>query len=102
MKNAEKLISQLKDIVRTEVEKDANLLDKNRSKSSILIGGAVDRCGGDLAEADSCRAGVVENVKRERNTIFEEQQVRDRVKEMVFALVLELNQTETKADDKNN
>jgi len=43
LKNAETLISQLKDVVRCEVEKDTNLLNKDRSKSSILIGGAVDR-----------------------------------------------------------
>jgi len=46
------------------------------------------------------RAGVVEKIKRERNTIFEEQQVQDKVKEMVAALILELRQTETKADEK--
>ena len=39
----EKLIAKLRDIVRAEVEKDSNLLYKDRSKSSILIGGAVDR-----------------------------------------------------------
>jgi len=43
LKNAETLVSQLKDVVRCEVEKDTNLLEKDRSKSSILIGGAVDR-----------------------------------------------------------
>jgi hypothetical protein len=42
-KNAEKLVSRLRDIVRAEVEKDTNLLKKDRSKSSILVGGAVDR-----------------------------------------------------------
>jgi hypothetical protein len=42
-KNAENLVSKLRDIVRAEVEKDTNLLKKDRSKSSILVGGAVDR-----------------------------------------------------------
>jgi hypothetical protein len=40
----EKLTANLKEIVRAEVEKDSNLLYRDRSKSSILVGGAVDRC----------------------------------------------------------
>lgn len=40
----EKLTANLRDIVRAEVEKDSNLLYRDRSKSSILVGGAVDRC----------------------------------------------------------
>ena len=41
--DGEKLTAKLRDIVRAEVEKDSNLLYRERSKSSILIGGAVDR-----------------------------------------------------------
>jgi hypothetical protein len=37
------LIEKLRGVVCTEVEKDSNLLYKDRSKSSILVGGAVDR-----------------------------------------------------------
>jgi len=85
--NAENLVSKLRDIVRAEVEKDTNLLKKDRSKSSILVGGAVDR------------AGVVETIKQDRNSIFEDQQVHDKVKEIVVALVQELKQTETKAEE---
>jgi hypothetical protein len=40
----EKLVAQIREIVRAEVEKDSNLLYRDRSKSSILVGGAVDRC----------------------------------------------------------
>ena len=39
----EKLLGKLRDVVRAEVEKDPNILSRDRSKSSILIGGAVDR-----------------------------------------------------------
>lgn len=100
MKNAEKLVSKLRDIVCAEVEKDTNLLKKDRSKSSILVGGAVDRFITTLPlSANSRRAGVVENIKRERNSIFEQQQVHDKVKEMVAALIQELKQTETKAEE---
>jgi hypothetical protein len=49
--------------------------------------------------ANSGRAGVVEDIKRERNSIFEEQQVDDKVKEMVAALIQELKQTETKDEE---
>ena len=38
------LVTKLREIVHAEVEKDSNLLYRDRSKSSILIGGAVDRC----------------------------------------------------------
>ena len=33
----------MQEIVRTEVQKDPNLLQRDRSKSAILMGGAVDR-----------------------------------------------------------
>jgi COMPASS (Complex proteins associated with Set1p) component shg1 len=41
--DGERLVAKLKEIVQAEVKKDSSLLHKDRSKSSILIGGAVDR-----------------------------------------------------------
>jgi len=77
----EKLTANLRDIVRAEVEKDSNLLYRDRSKSSILVGGAVDR------------AGVLDSVKTDRDAAFEEQRIQDQIKAVITALRVELGQS---------
>jgi hypothetical protein len=39
-------------------------------------------------------AGVLDNVKNERNNVFEDEQVHEKIKVILSALVAELNQTE--------
>jgi len=82
-KAGQRLTIRLQDIVRAEVEKDANLLHRDRSKSSILIGGAVDR------------SGVLDNVQRERDAVFEEQHVHNDVKAVITALLAESSAQDT-------
>jgi len=78
----QRLVTRLREIVRAEVEKDSNLLHRDRSKSSILIGGAVDR------------SGVLDNIQRERDTVFEEQHVRDDIKAVISAVLKEASGTD--------
>jgi len=75
----EKLIGKLRDIVRAEVEKDPNILSRDRSKSSILIGGAVDR------------ARVFDTVRRDRDAVLDEHNVYDDIKIRVTTLLAEAN-----------
>ena len=86
--------------MRAEVEKDSNLLYRDRSKSSILIGGAVDRYNVQGIKLTINRAGVLENVESERNAVFENEQVHEKIKTILSSLLAELNQTEASNDAK--
>ena len=70
------------------MEKDSSLLHRDRSKSSILIGGAVDR----YAFMRLClivRAGVLDNVQRERDAVFEGQNIHNEIKAVISAILAE-------------
>jgi hypothetical protein len=91
----EKLRSTLQEIVRAEVEKDLNLLYRDRSKSSILIGGAVDRYVS-LSRSRSLKefsAGVLDTVKQGRDIAFEEEKMQEQIKKVIAALRTELSQS---------
>jgi hypothetical protein len=75
------------------VEKDSNLLHRDRSKSSILIGGAVDRYA-TLRCALPLRSGVLDNIQGERDTVFDEQNVRNDIKAVISAVLTEASGTD--------
>lgn len=86
-------MKKLTAIAQAEVEKDSNLLYRDRSKSSILIGGAVDRYSVSNKTTDPDRAGVLDDVKRQRDAIFEAQAVNKEVLDSMTKLLEELGQT---------
>ena len=87
--------------MRAEVEKDSNLLYRDRSKSSILVGGAVDRCVSllMLSLIDNS-AGVLDGVKQDRDATFEEQKVQDQIKAVITTLRAELGQSSASSGQK--
>jgi hypothetical protein len=63
-------------------------LQKDRSKSSILLGGAVDRYSAPSLSS-RCRSGILDNVKRKRDAIFDESDVEANIKEIIVELLAE-------------
>lgn len=93
-------MGKLRDIVRAEVEKDPNILSRDRSKSSILIGGAVDRYYGCLPRL-IVRARVFDTVRRDRDAVLDEHNVYDDIKTRVTALLAEANGNGSEGGNEN-